>query len=128
MIGYLLIFCFNLKSVPFFKYRNVITFFRAYRETYRLVRCSPAITEEEFSFSETHVFGRFDSFCDRIRKILTMFELIQDYKSLFERRMEGLLLGEGTSFFIHIFPLLLSLIYLNYLSYFNSIRRCNKNF
>lgn len=68
---------------------------RAYRETYRLVRCSPAVTEQEFSFSETHVFGRFDSFCDRIRKILTMFELIQDYKSLFERRMEGLLLGEG---------------------------------
>lgn len=69
--------------------------FRAYRETYRLVRCSPAVTEQEFSFSETHVFGRFDAFCARIRKILTMFDLIQDYQTLFERRMEGLLLGEG---------------------------------
>lgn len=69
---------------------------RAYRETYRLVRCSPAVTEQEFSFSETHVFGRFDAFCARIRKILTMFDLIQDYQTLFERRMEGLLLGEGT--------------------------------
>lgn len=68
---------------------------RAYRETYRLVRCSPAVTEQEFSFSETHVFGRFDAFCARIRKILIMFDLIQDYQTLFERRMEGLLLGEG---------------------------------
>ncbi|RLU25661.1 hypothetical protein DMN91_001818 [Ooceraea biroi] len=68
---------------------------KAYRETYRLVRCSPAVTEQEFSFSETHVFGRFDAFCARIRKILTMFDLIQDYQILFERRMEGLLLGEA---------------------------------
>ncbi|KAK0178414.1 hypothetical protein PV328_002364 [Microctonus aethiopoides] len=68
---------------------------RAYRETYRLVRCSPAVTEQEFSFSETHVFGRFDSFCARIRKILMMFDLIDDYQKLFERRMEGLLLGEA---------------------------------
>ncbi|CAG5099433.1 Similar to DNAH5: Dynein heavy chain 5 [Cotesia congregata] len=68
---------------------------KAYRETYRLVRCSPAVTEQEFSFSETHVFGRFDSFCSRIRKILAMFDLIDDYQNLFARRMEGLLLGEA---------------------------------
>lgn len=72
---------------------------RAYRETYRLVRCSPAITEQEFSFSETHVFGRFDLFCARIRKLLTMYDLIEDYQQLFKRRMEGLLLGEGSLFF-----------------------------
>ncbi|XP_076639069.1 dynein axonemal heavy chain 1 isoform X1 [Colletes latitarsis] len=77
------------------KLKHCLRLNKAYRETYRLVRCSPAVTEQEFSFSETHVFGRFDSFCDRIRKILTMFELIQDYKNLFERRMEGLLLGEA---------------------------------
>ncbi|XP_033231151.1 dynein heavy chain 5, axonemal [Belonocnema kinseyi] len=68
---------------------------KAYRETYRLVRCSPAITEQEFAFSETQVFGRFDSFCARVRKILTMFDLIEDYQGLFKRRMEGLLLGEA---------------------------------
>lgn len=75
---------------------------RAYRETYRLVRCSPAVTEQEFSFSETHVFGRFDSFCSRIRKILAMFDLIDDYQNLFAQRMEGLLLGEGKILFILI--------------------------
>ncbi|XP_063990451.1 dynein axonemal heavy chain 5 [Diachasmimorpha longicaudata] len=76
---------------------------KAYRETYRLVRCSPAITEQEFSFSETQVFGRFDSFCSRIRKILTMFDLIDDYQKLFERRMEGLLLGEALEEATHAF-------------------------
>ncbi|XP_047354238.1 dynein axonemal heavy chain 5 isoform X2 [Vespa velutina] len=76
---------------------------KSYRETYRLVRCSPAVTEQEFSFSETHVFGRFDSFCARIRKILTMFDLIEDYQNLFERRMEGLLLGESLEDAMKIF-------------------------
>ncbi|XP_011504753.1 PREDICTED: dynein heavy chain 5, axonemal [Ceratosolen solmsi marchali] len=77
------------------KLKHCLRLNKAYRETYRLVRCSPAITEEEFSFSETHVFGRFDSFCARIRKIITLFDLIDDYQRLFERRMEGLLLGEA---------------------------------
>ncbi|KAL7304210.1 hypothetical protein TKK_0003404 [Trichogramma kaykai] len=77
------------------KLKHCLRLNKAYRETYRLVRCSPAITEEEFIFSETHVFGRFDSFCARIRKILSMFDLIEDYQKLFERRMEGLLLGEA---------------------------------
>ena len=45
------------------------------------------------------MFGRFDSFCARVLKILTMFDLIDDYQKLFERRMEGLLLGEGLIIF-----------------------------
>ncbi|KZC10625.1 Dynein heavy chain 5, axonemal [Dufourea novaeangliae] len=85
------------------KLKHCLRLNKAYRETYRLIRCSPAVTEQEFSFSETHVFGRFDSFCDRIRKILNMFELIQDYQYLFERRMEGLLLGEALDDAIRIF-------------------------
>ncbi|KAJ8672889.1 hypothetical protein QAD02_004150 [Eretmocerus hayati] len=76
---------------------------KTYRETYRQVRNSPPISDEEFSFSETHVFGRFDSFCARIRKILTMFDLIEDYQRLFERRMEGLLLGEALDETMKIF-------------------------
>ena len=97
----LLLLFFLIKNFSISKFIKIVIFFRAYRETYRLVRCSPAITEEEFSFSETHVFGRFDSFCARIQKILTMFDLIEDYQKLFERRMEGLLLGEGINKFIH---------------------------
>ncbi|XP_066590394.1 dynein axonemal heavy chain 5 [Prorops nasuta] len=77
------------------KLKHCLRLNKAYRETYRLVRCSPAVTEQEFSFSETHVFGRFDSFCSRIKNILKMFDLIEDYQKLFERRMEGLLLGEA---------------------------------
>ena len=36
-----------------------------------------------------------------------MFDLIEDYQGLFERRMEGLLLGEGIGFFISPNPRLI---------------------
>lgn len=39
--------------------------------------------------------GKFDTFCDRLSKIISMFNLIDDYNHLFERRLEGLLLGEA---------------------------------
>ncbi|KAJ6635002.1 Dynein axonemal heavy chain 5, partial [Pseudolycoriella hygida] len=48
-----------------------------------------------FGFSENFVFGKFDTFCDRLSKILSMFNLIDDYNHLFARRLEGLLLGEA---------------------------------
>lgn len=50
--------------------------------------------QEPFQFSENYVFGKFDTFCGRLGKILAMFDLIDDYSNLFLRRMEGLLLGE----------------------------------
>lgn len=49
---------------------------------------------EQFSFSENYVFGKFDVFCERLSKIIAMFDSIDDYNYLFDRRMEGLLLGE----------------------------------
>lgn len=48
-----------------------------------------------FGFSENFVFGKFDIFCDRLTKIIAMFNLIDDYNHLFARRLEGLLLGEA---------------------------------
>lgn len=49
----------------------------------------------QFSFSENYVFGKFDAFCERLTKILTVFDTVDDYNGLFERRMESLLFGEG---------------------------------
>ena len=43
----------------------------------------------EFKFSENYVFGKFDAFCNRLKKIILLFDLIEDYNKLFERRMEG---------------------------------------
>lgn len=69
---------------------------KTYRETYLFVKNQAFLPNtEQFSFSENYVFGKFDTFCKRLNKIITMFDLMDDYNSLFEKRMEGLLLGEG---------------------------------
>ena len=49
----------------------------------------------EFSFSEKYIFGRFDSFCTRLRNLLSMFKKINLYSRLFEQRMESLLPAEA---------------------------------
>lgn len=67
-----------------------------YRETYYGVREQPFLPNQSpFGFSENFVFGKFDTFCDRLSKIIDMFNLIDDYNHLFARRLEGLLLGEA---------------------------------
>lgn len=69
---------------------------QVYHRTYLIVKNQPALPDQEsFNFSENYVFGKFNSFCGRLSKIITMFDMIDDYSELFKKRMEGLLLGEG---------------------------------
>uniref|UniRef100_A0A1B0GQ26 Dynein, axonemal, heavy chain 5 n=1 Tax=Phlebotomus papatasi TaxID=29031 RepID=A0A1B0GQ26_PHLPP len=78
------------------KLTNCIKLNHIYRETYYAVRAQPFLPNQTpFGFSENFVFGKFDTFCERLQKIISMFNLIDDYNHLFERRLEGLLLGEA---------------------------------
>lgn len=78
------------------KLKNCIGLSDVYRNTYYEVREQPYVPNRlPFAFSEHFVFGKFDIFCERLNKILCMFQLIDDYNTLFERRLEGLLLGEA---------------------------------
>lgn len=84
------------KSLISTKLNNCIKLNHLYRETYYVVREQPFLPNQTpFGFSENFVFGKFDTFCDRLSKIISMFNLIDDYNHLFERRLEGLLLGEA---------------------------------
>lgn len=75
---------------------NCIKLNHIYRETYYSVREQPFLPNQApFGFSENFVFGKFDTFCDRLSKIIAMFNLIDDYNHLFARRLEGLLLGDA---------------------------------
>ncbi|KAJ9592734.1 hypothetical protein L9F63_015614, partial [Diploptera punctata] len=77
------------------KLEHCIKLNKTYRNTYVLVKSQPFIPgQDSFGFSENYVFGKFDTFCERLNKIITMFNLVDDYNNLFARRMEGLLLGE----------------------------------
>lgn len=78
------------------KLANCLKLNHIYRETYYNVRQQQFLPDQApFGFSENYVFGKFDTFCDRLSKIIAMFNLIDDYNHLFERRLEGLLLGEA---------------------------------
>lgn len=78
------------------KLTHCIMLNRIYRKTYTLVKSQPVLPgQRQFNFSENYVFGKFDVFCRRLSRIIATFNLIEDYTSLFKKRMEGLLLGDG---------------------------------
>ncbi|XP_058454765.1 dynein axonemal heavy chain 5 [Malaya genurostris] len=86
------------------KLTNCLKLNHIYRETYHAVKSQPFLPDQiPFAFSENYVFGKFDTFCDRLSKIIAMFNLIDDYNHLFERRLEGLLLGEALEDAINAF-------------------------
>ena len=67
-----------------------------YKDAYARVKNRKVGKEiREFSFSEKYIFGRFDSFCTRLRNLLSMFKKINLYTRLFQERMEALLPEEA---------------------------------
>ena len=65
---------------------------KSYKKSYKLnsdkTRCRRA---KDFCISEHYVFGKFDAFCDRLKKILIVFETLDGYESLFVSHICGLL-------------------------------------
>lgn len=78
------------------KLAHCISLNKVYRRTYSVIKNQNFIPgQRPFNFSENYVFGKFNSFCKRLTKITKMFDIIDDFTNLFNRRMEGLLLGDG---------------------------------
>lgn len=46
--------------------------------------------ERKFEFSEMYIFGKFDTFARRLRKIIDMFETMEMYSHLQESKVEGM--------------------------------------
>ena len=60
-----------------------------YRDAYHKIKNRKVRREaKEFSFSEKYIFGRFDSFCMRLKNLLKMFSTINQFTSLFNSRTE----------------------------------------
>ncbi|KAI4470547.1 male fertility factor kl5 [Holotrichia oblita] len=77
------------------KLTNCIMLNKAYQKTYATVKNQQMLEgDNNFNFSENYIFGKFNAFCGRLGKIIAMFDLVEDYSFLFQRRMEGLLMGE----------------------------------
>ena len=74
------------------KLRNCINLNGQYREAYHYVKNKVDGTlNKRFHFSEKSIFGRFDSFCERLENLLEMFRKISLFTKLFETKLEYLL-------------------------------------
>ena len=45
--------------------------------------------ERPFDFSEMYIFGKFDTFTRRLKKIIELFETMQTYSHLSDSKIEG---------------------------------------
>ena len=67
-----------------------------YRESYHHVKNKVDVNQTKpFSFSEQSIFGRFDSFCKRLKNLLEMFSKIKIYTEIFATKLEALLPEES---------------------------------
>lgn len=76
-----------------------------------------------FHFSEKYIFGKFEQFCTRMENLMTMFNQIQLFTSLFENRMEALLTEEAVEDDKRTFEALVSTLKMreyNFLDYRNN--------
>lgn len=108
------------------KLNNCIMLNKVYQKTYTAVKHQQTLeSDSTFNFSENYIFGKFNAFCGRLGKIISMFDLIDDYSHLFQRRMEGLLMGEGM-YMLHIFRCIHFVILEKII--FDKCYVCKKNF
>lgn len=59
-----------------------------FRKTKEKLEQTPS--EKQFDVSEIYIFGKFDTFQQRLNKILEMFSTISTYSALQDSKIEGL--------------------------------------
>ncbi|GAB1603178.1 hypothetical protein Ahia01_000598300, partial [Argonauta hians] len=64
------------------------TYQRCFQQTKEKLETVPH--EKQFDFSGMYIFGKFDTFVRRLRKIIEMFDTIERYSSLLTSKIEGL--------------------------------------
>ena len=50
--------------------------------------------ELQFDFSEMYIFGKFDTFSRRLKKIIQMFDIIETYSHLSQSKIEGTVMSQ----------------------------------
>ena len=61
---------------------------RCFHKTKEKLEAMP--NERRFEFSEMYIFGKFDTFTRRLKKIIEMFETMETYSHLSDSKIEGL--------------------------------------
>lgn len=60
---------------------------KAFHKTKEKLESMP--NERKFEFSEMYIFGKFDTFVKRLKKIVEMFETMEMYSHLADSKIEG---------------------------------------
>lgn len=64
------------------------TYRGAYERTKETLQQNPE--GKQFNFSVNHIFGRYDVFCERLRKIITLLEIFDMYKFVHLSHIDGI--------------------------------------
>lgn len=96
----------NFKNQPYIEFtfhenRNAYAQMKQDLETYQKsvqqtqqLNQQTAREQATLTCSEHSVFGKFDAFCARLKKILRLYDVIEKHENLLKSRMEGLLQEE----------------------------------
>jgi len=71
------------------KFSECLLLHREYRDQFSTLKQHLGDRQE---FSEVIMFGKFDKFADRLRKITEIFTVLQTYRGLRDSKIEGALL------------------------------------
>ena len=71
------------------KFSECLLLHREYRDQFSTLKQHLGDRQE---FSEVIMFGKFDKFADRLRKITEIFTVLQTYRGLRDSKIEGTLL------------------------------------
>lgn len=73
------------------KLQDCILLNEQYRSHFHKVKSKLETTpqERQFDFSEMYIFGKFDTFSRRLKKIIQMFDIIETYSHLSQSKIEG---------------------------------------
>ncbi|WAQ93677.1 DYH8-like protein, partial [Mya arenaria] len=74
------------------KLQHCVNLYRSYQDHFHKTkqRIENTPDERRFEFSEMYIFGKFETFCKRIEKIITLLKYISNFSSLAESKIEGL--------------------------------------
>ncbi|KAK3588116.1 hypothetical protein CHS0354_012173 [Potamilus streckersoni] len=74
------------------KLRNCVNLYKNYHEIFHKTKEKIESTpgERPFDFSEMYIFGKFETFCRRLEKIITLLNYIEEFSVVAESKIEGL--------------------------------------
>jgi len=75
-----------------YKFKNCIRLLHMYREKYKEAKSNSTSTNKEnnFEFGDHQLFGKFDSFCKRLTKLIELFTTIKQFEDIKKHKLDSM--------------------------------------